>query len=79
MTNVEVRMTNEVRMTKSERHRDFEFSGFDIRHSQCPNLDSNQDHDLRRVGCDPLHHRDGTRADGGIRTRMIRFTRPAPC
>jgi hypothetical protein len=25
---------------------------------KCPDLDSNQDHDLRRVGCDPLHHQD---------------------
>jgi hypothetical protein len=24
-----------------------------------PDLDSNQDLDLRRVQCDPLHHRDG--------------------
>src|SRR5437764_5511104 len=27
---------------------------------------------------DPLHHRDA-RADGGVRTRMIRVTRAAPC
>ena len=26
--------------------------------SKCPDLDSNQDHDLRRVACDPLHHQD---------------------
>src|SRR5487761_1098904 len=28
------------------------------RKPKCPDLDSNQDHDLRRVGCDPLHHQD---------------------
>ena len=26
-----------------------------------PDLESNQDQDLRRVLCDPLHHRDGHR------------------
>jgi hypothetical protein len=25
---------------------------------QCPDLDLNQDHELRRLGCDPLHHQD---------------------
>ena len=48
--------------------------------SKYPDLDSNQDHELRRLGCDPLHHRDKfhTRADDWIRTSMNRFTRPAP-
>jgi hypothetical protein len=41
------------------------------------NLESNQDQDLRRVLCCPLHHRD-TRADDWIRTSINRFTRPAP-
>ena len=26
--------------------------------NQRPDLDSNQDHGLRRAGCDPLHHQD---------------------
>ena len=43
-----------------------------------PDLESNQDQDLRRVSCDPLHHRD-VRADDWICTSIIRFTRPAPC
>ena len=34
--------------------------------AECPNLDSNQDHDLRRVGCDPLHHRDGQGPTAGF-------------
>ena len=29
---------------------------------KCPDLGSNQDHDLRRVGCAPLHHRDSNGA-----------------
>jgi hypothetical protein len=48
----------------------------------CLDLDSNQDRDLRRVRCDPLHHRDAShlqirshRADGWIRTSIILFTR----
>ena len=44
---------------------------------QHPDLESNQDQDLRRVLCCPLHHRD-TRADDWIRTSINRFTRPAP-
>jgi hypothetical protein len=44
---------------------------------QCPDLDSNQDLDLRRVGCAPLHHRD-ERADGWTCTSIVRFTRAAP-
>ena len=47
--------------------------------SQYPDLESNQDLDLRRVRCDPLHHRDKfTRADDWICTSIIRFTRPPP-
>ena len=42
-----------------------------------PDLDSNQDQDLRGVLCDPLHHRD-TRADDWTCTSIIRFTKPAP-
>ena len=47
---------------------------------QYPDLDSNQDLNLRRVRCDPLHHRDANsnRADDWIRTSMDRFTKPAP-
>ena len=45
--------------------------------SRRPDLESNQDQDLRRVLCCPLHHRD-TRADDWICTSIIRFTRPAP-
>ena len=47
---------------------------------QNPDLESNQDLDLRRVQCVPLHHRDGfsKRADGWIRTSMRRFTGPLP-
>ena len=45
---------------------------------QYPGLESNQDLDLRRVPCHPLHHRDKTRADGWIRTSMRRFTGPLP-
>ena len=42
-----------------------------------PDLESNQDQDLRTVLCCPLHHRD-KRADDWICTSIIRFTRPAP-
>ena len=42
-----------------------------------PNLESNQDQDLRSVLCCPLHHRD-LRADDWIRTSIDRFTKPAP-
>lgn len=52
-------------------------SGTTTGHRQYPDLDSNQDQDLRRVLCCPLHHRDA-RADDWIRTSIIRFTRPAP-
>ena len=47
---------------------------------QYPDLESNQDLNLRRVRCDPLHHRDAdsNRADDWIRTSMDRFTKPAP-
>ena len=31
-----------------------------INYAQYPDLESNQDLDLRRVRCDPLHHRDKT-------------------
>ncbi len=46
-------------------------------------LDSNQDQDLRRLRCDPLHHRDKShsinkRADGWIRTSIILFTKQVP-
>ena len=44
---------------------------------QYPDLESNQDLNLRRVPCDPLHHRD-MRADDWICTSMNRFTRPVP-
>lgn len=44
---------------------------------QYPDLESNQDLDLRRVQCDPLHHRD-IRADDWICTSINRFTGPAP-
>jgi hypothetical protein len=45
-----------------------------------PDLDSNQGPDLRRVRCNPLHHRDPkpSRADGWIRTSISLFTRQAP-
>ena len=44
--------------------------------TQCPNQDSNLGLDLRRVECNPLHHRD--RADDWIRTSMNPATRRAP-
>ena len=44
---------------------------------QYPDLESNQDQDLRRVLCYPLHHRD-TRADDWIRTSIIPLTKRAP-
>jgi hypothetical protein len=46
--------------------------------SQYPDLESNQDFDLRRVACDPLHHQDIERADDWIRASILRFTRPLP-
>ena len=42
-----------------------------------PNLDSNQDLDLQRVQCLPLHHRD-SRADDWTCTSICRFTKPVP-
>ena len=53
-----------------------------IRHTHGPNcqyldLESNQDPNLRRVRCVPLHHRD-KRADDWIRTSINRFTRAVP-
>ena len=44
--------------------------------AQCPDLDSNQGLDLRRVQCNPLHHRD--RADDWIRTSIVPLTRRMP-
>ena len=44
---------------------------------QRPNLESNQDQDLRRVLCCPLHHRD-VRADDWICTSIVPLTRRAP-
>ena len=44
---------------------------------QYPGLDSNQDQDLRRVLCCPLHHRD-PRADDWTCTSMIPLTRRMP-
>ena len=44
---------------------------------QYPDLESNQDPNLRRVRCVPLHHRD-TRADDWICTSMSRFTKAVP-
>lgn len=32
--------------------------------NQYPDLESNQDLDLRRVRCDPLHHRDNRKDEG---------------
>ena len=45
-----------------------------------PDLESNQDQDLRRVLCAPLHHRDNShgRADDWIRTSMNPLTRRMP-
>jgi hypothetical protein len=70
--------------------RDFENRKCLLRkqYRNCLDPDSNQDQDLRRVRCDPLHHRDqfhlliicssSTRADGWIRTSIILITRQAP-
>ena len=44
---------------------------------QYPDLESNQDPNLRRVRCVPFHHRDA-RADDWICTSMSRFTRAVP-
>ena len=46
---------------------------------QCLDQESDLDLDLRRVLCDPLHHRDvQTRADDWICTSIERFTGPLP-
>jgi hypothetical protein len=44
--------------------------------NQYPDLELNQGLDLRRVQCNPLHHRD--RADDWIRTSMLPLTRRTP-
>jgi hypothetical protein len=44
-----------------------------------PDQDSNLDLNLRRVRCNPLHHRDRFRkADDWTCTSMMRFTKPPP-
>lgn len=52
-------------------------SGTPTGHVQYPGLESNQDQNLRRVLCCPLHHRD-VRADDWIRTSMVPLTRRTP-
>jgi hypothetical protein len=44
---------------ETKKHRQLTLAARTLR--DCLDLDSNQDQDLRRVRCDPLHHRDSAR------------------